>query len=732
MNRDEAKQAIRERWREILPAITPQAKKRVNGEPSFICPACGNGSGASGDGLAFNPRSKDGVGLKCFKCGFSGDVLELYQQARNVDFPTALNECAGILGLQIDTGREPDRGGRPLEWGATIGGADPNRGAERGEALAWDSTISAEAEPAADPGAQAQTEPPKAAEPKAADFTSYYKECAARITYRAARDYLAGRGISIETAQAHGIGFDPAADPASAPGGVGEIRHPAPRIILPTCAGHYVARAIDPAIPKQYQKLNPNRESGASGPGLFNAGAIDKGGAVFVTEGAFDALSIIEAGGRAIALNSTSNAELFLQALEGKPLNRTCFILALDADEAGQRAAGVLAEGLQRLRIPYTTGDICGGRKDPNEALTADRAQFVEAVNATTAEALRKAFKPDNSIDYLYSGFIKDIQSFDDSKKTGFPNLDKNAGGLYPGLYGLPGVPSIGKTSFALQIADNLTAAGHDVVFFSLEQSRFELVAKSLARYANRNRAESAPLVLGSLDIRRGKLQGAKGAALKTAIREYVNEVGDRMNIIEGNFDLSITRIREYLERYIEQNGTRPVVFIDYLQIIQPTQEQRRQGTKEFLDGVVSELKRISRDLALTVFIVCSMNRNSYTNAASYEAIKETGAIEYTCDVIWSLQLVAQNDGTLKDKESITAKHNKLDAAKVKSPREVELVCLKNRYGVANYKNYFLYYPAKELYTVDQQREASEARKREANENGGEELTWEATIGKNT
>lgn len=706
MNRDEAKQAIRARWREILPAITPQAKKRVNGEPSFICPICGNGSGASGDGLAFNPRSKDGVGLKCFKCGFSGDVLELYQQARNVDFPTALNECAGILGLQIDKGGEQIRG------------------AERGESLAWDSTINERgAEPAADPGAQAQTEPPKAAEPKAADFTSYYKECAARIADKAARDYLAGRGISIETAQAHGIGFDPAADPASAPGGVGEIRHPAPRIILPTCAGHYVARAIDPAIPKQYQKLNPNRESGASGPGLFNAGAIDKGGAVFVTEGAFDALSIIEAGGRAIALNSTSNAELFLHALEGKPLNRTCFILALDADEAGQRAAGVLAEGLQRLRIPYTQGDICGGRKDPNEALTADRAQFVEAVKTTTAQAMRRAWKPDNALDYLYNGFFIDIQNFDDSKKTGFPNLDRKAGGLYPGLYCIAAISSLGKTTFVLQIADNLAQAGHDVVFFSLEQSRFELVAKSLTRTVNAQQAEDAPPVLTSLDIRRGKLQGSKAAALKDAIREYAG-AAEHMSIVEGNFSVTVSRIRDYLETYVEQNQTRPVVVIDYLQIIQPDEAHKRGSAKDIVDANVSELRRISRDLSLTIIAICSVNRGNYLNPIDFESLKESGGIEYTADCVWGLQLAAVSE--LKDNEGVTAKREKMKAAKAATPREVEFVCLKNRNGAPSFECNFLYYPAKDLFVVDQQREAS----RERREAGGEALTWDSVIGK--
>ena len=55
---------------------------------------------------------------------------------------------------------------------------------------------------------------------------------------------------------------------------------------------------------------------------------------VFVTEGAFDALSIIEAGGNAIALNSVANDRLLLTALRERPTNHP-LLLCLDNDSAG-------------------------------------------------------------------------------------------------------------------------------------------------------------------------------------------------------------------------------------------------------------------------------------------------------------------------------------------------------------------------------------------------------------
>ena len=66
---------------------------------------------------------------------------------------------------------------------------------------------------------------------------------------------------------------------------------------------------------------------------------------------------------------------------------------------------------------------------------------------------------------------------------TGFSVLDKHlGGGLHPWLYVLGAIPALGKTSLALQIADQIATTGQDVCFFSLEMSHRELIAKSLSR----------------------------------------------------------------------------------------------------------------------------------------------------------------------------------------------------------------------------------------------------------
>ena len=128
-------------------------------------------------------------------------------------------------------------------------------------------------------------------------------------------------------------------------------------------------------------------------PDLFNRQALYAPGnePVFVTEGAFDALSIIEAGGSAIALNSASNGRLLLTALQERPTNHP-LLLCLDNDETGLVACANLSEQLHDLDADFRDVCIavCGETKDPNEAFQADKPRFIESVQGLKAETMRR------------------------------------------------------------------------------------------------------------------------------------------------------------------------------------------------------------------------------------------------------------------------------------------------------------------------------------------------------
>lgn len=640
---------------------------------SYDCPFCGSGTGANHTGaLKLYPSNT----FTCFACRKSGDVLDLIQQAHNTDFNGALMIACERLSITIiaAAGYHAPRNTAAADFSEAAA-------AEEGAAARENTPAPAERP---EGGKESEIEQP-------ADYRDYYIECCKRLYDPAAVSYLAGRGISIETARAAYIGFDPAADPASAPGGIGEVKHPCPRIIIPITAGHYVGRSIDPQTADGFKKMNNK----GGRPGIMNQRALyADNDNVFVVEGAFDALSLMEVGAAAIALNSTSNADKLIKTLEAQPTAAT-LILCLDNDEAGRKAASVLREGLQRLNISYISANICGSSKDPNEALTADRKAFAAAVQKAQAQT---AARPDNVSSYIENLMTGDIDSFKEARnrRTGFAKLDEQAGGLYAGLYCIAAISSLGKTTFAHQIADQLAAAGEDVLFFSMEQSRLELVSKSIARRtAQKDIAagrQDMPNAVTSLSIRRGNLP----ESVLIAADEYREGIGDRLSIIEGNFNCDISFIGEYVRQYIRRTGSKPIVFIDYLQILQTTDE--RQQRRDVIDTAVTELKRISREHGLTIFVISSVNRSNYLTPIDFESLKESGGIEYTCDVIWGLQLQCLNDPVFDSKEKVKEKRAKVREAKAANPRKIELLCLKNRYGIANFSSYFDYYPKHDLF----------------------------------
>ena len=666
MTREDAIAAVRSRidCREYL-------TKSKSG--NYDCPFCGSGTGANHTGaLKLYPSNT----FTCFACRKSGDVLDLIQNAEQTDFNGALMIACERLSITIiaAAGYHAPRNTAAADFSEAAAAEEGARARENTPAPAE----------AAEGGKEAEIEQP-------ADYRDYYIECCKRLNDPAAVSYLAGRGISYETARAAYIGYDPAADPASAPGGSGEIKHPCPRIIIPTTAGHYVGRSIDPQTADGFKKMNNK----GGKPGIMNQRALYADNeTVFVVEGAFDALSLMEVGAAAVALNSTSNADKMIKTLEAKPTAAT-LILCLDNDEAGKKAASVLRDGLQRLNISYISANICGAHKDPNEALTADRKAFEAAVRKAQAQT---AARPDNVSSYIENLMTGDIDSFKEARnrRTGFAKLDEQAGGLYAGLYCIAAISSLGKTTFAHQIADQLAAAGNDVLFFSMEQSRLELVSKSIARRtAQKDRQagrEDMPNAVTSLSIRRGNLP----ESVLIAADEYRESIGDRLSIIEGNFNCDISFIGEYVRQYIRRTGSKPIVFIDYLQILQTSDE--RAARRDVIDTAVTELKRISREHGLTIFVISSVNRSNYLTPIDFESLKESGGIEYTCDVIWGLQLQCLNDPVFDSKEKVKEKRQKVRDAKAANPRKIELLCLKNRYGIANFSSYFDYYPKHDLY----------------------------------
>lgn len=306
----------------------------------------------------------------------------------------------------------------------------------------------------------------------------------------------------------------------------------------------------------------------------------------------------------------------------------------------------------------------------------------------------------------LYVGtnaFANEIAAFKASAvcKTGYSNMDA-VQPLYPGFYVIGAVPSLGKTTFMHQIADQIASAGTPVIYISLEQNSLELYSKAIARRMFKHSLEDDTYTTySSIQIRRGDADSTREFNEQTAA--YVKDTGYNMTVVP-NFEITVENIAYYVDNFIEVMNRKPVVIIDYLQIIKPTTFKtstysfRTVEGKESIDHIVHSLKGIQSKYNIPLIAISSLNRNGYIVPITYESFKESGGIEYTADVIWGLQLRVITSPEFENEKTITGKHKMADTAKAATPREIEFVCLKNRYGRSSYNMYFDYYPAYDTF----------------------------------
>ena len=653
MERQDAREQLKGYLRNYVESVTQKSK----GANLYVCPLCGSGTGKSGTG-AFS--IKNGTSWKCFSCNAGGDIFDLYGAINGTtDHNEQLRGLSEMYGIQVASYRSTAQEDFSPEY-------QNHAKNERYTHNSIHTSVYTQADP-----------------PQQTDYTDFFLQAQKAVEQT---DYWKRRGLSKETVDRFKLGY------------VAEWRHPkapkaptSPRLIIPTSPYSYLARDTRETIPEEQRAYSKSKVGSIQ---LFNKKALQTATKpIFIVEGELDALSIIEVGGEAVALGTTTKSKALIELLKAQAPAQA-LIIALDNDEAGQRASRELTEGLQGLNIPCYSFNPCGQYKDANEALQRDREALTIAVEEAEhlqdeeAQAQKEAYLKNSTAHYLQS-FVNGIADSVDTPyiPTGFKKLDSVLdGGLYEGLYIVGAISSLGKTTIITQIADQIAQAGTDVLIFSLEMARAEIMAKSISRHTLQS-----VLATGG-DIRNAKT--ARGITtgkryidysqterdlINSSIMEY-SKYAQNIYISEGVGDIGAEQIRETVQKHILFTGKTPVVIIDYLQILAPYSE--RATDKQNTDKAVMELKRISRDYKTPVIGISSFNRANYKEAVTMEAFKESGAIEYSSDILIGLQLKGAGK---KDFDA--------NEAKRKDPREIELVILKNRNGRTGDSLSFNFYP---------------------------------------
>lgn len=648
MDFSRVREELKPRLKDYVESITEKSK----GQSMYICPLCGSGTGKNHTG-AFSIDKKDPTRWKCFACGRGGDIFDLIGEVEHIEEPLAQLQRAGEL-YGIET---TDRSTAKEDFRKVAQNKDKN---ER----YTDMNIHIGTYTQADTEAKDS-------------FISYYRECQRHLKETS---YHSQRGISEEVATRFMLGYD-SHYTKSTGGAVWQA------LIIPTGANSYVARNTD----KQAGEKDRYRKTGNATP--LNTKALQNAKKpIFIVEGEIDALSIIEVGGEAIGLGSTANIDLFVNNYVKKQKPVQPLVLALDNDDKGQIATEKLAKALEGLGVPFYKLDPYGGLKDANTALLADREAFTMEV-ARAEKIEEEALKAEKE-EYLKTSSYSHLQEFINgiaesvntpAQATGFDKLDSILdGGLYEGLCIIGAITSLGKTTLALQIADQIADSGRDVLIFSLEMARTELMSKSISRLTLLDVMGDPEGDIRDAKTNRGITAGARYENYSQKERELIQraitaygEYARHIFIHEGIGDIGTDYIRETVKKHILFTGQAPVVLIDYIQILAPYDV--RATDKQNTDKAVLELKRISRDFKIPVIGISSLNRTSYNREEiGLDAFKESGSIEYGSDVLIGLQRKGAGSAGFSSRTD---------------PREIELVILKNRNGKTGDRVTFNYYP---------------------------------------
>lgn len=613
--------------------------KKSKGKNMYVCPFCGSGKGKNQTGAL--SLTDDEQKWKCFACGKSGDIYDLVGYKENItDFKEQAERLSKILDIDIENTDFKN------------------------------------------------TEKPIRKKEIEEDLTPFFLQANKNLKNT---DYY--RGISKATLDKYKVGYiedwkNPKA-PDTAPA--------TPRLIIPTSQYSYLARDTRDTIP-DYQSDFIKTKVGRLH--IFNIDALYNpyNTLVYVVEGELDALSILDNGRPAIALGSVSMINKFIKQLKEKPIYTT-LILALDKDQKGQEATLKLEKELINLGVDYIKYNPSLMYKDPNQAHMNSPVKFFDAVNIPLDE-MREQTQTQEQKEYNQNSAISLLKEFkvgltDKSATncipTGFEELDKLlSGGFYEGLITLGAESSLGKTTLALQMADQIAQQGNDVLFFSLEMSKMELITKSISRHTLEQAGKEKEIQLAKT-VRQitnpaiyQTYTNKDQEILETAINNY-EKYANHLYFTEGVGNITTSTIRQQIEKHINLTGNRPVVFVDYLQIITP--ESKYSTDKQAIDQTILELKRISRDYKVILIVISSFNRASYGKEITLSAFKESGSVEYSSDLLLGLQLT-----------DVSAKNFDLEQAKKQIPRKVELVILKNRNGITNEKVKFRYYQPYNLF----------------------------------
>lgn len=240
---------------------------------------------------------------------------------------------------------------------------------------------------------------------------------------------------------------------------------------------------------------------------------------------------------------------------------------------------------------------------------------------------------------------------------TGFRDLDRMTSGLQPSdLILVAARPSMGKTAFTLNIAQNVGVRQHKTVaFFSLEMSQEQLVQRLLCQIAH----------IDSQKLRTGQLNSDEEW---TRLTDACDKLYESPIYIDDTPGISVAEMRSKARRLKSEHGL-DLIIVDYLQLMQGRNAESRQ---QEISEISRSLKALARELKVPLIALSQLSRSVESRQDKrpmLSDLRESGALEQDADIVSFLYREDYYDKETENQhitEVILAKHRNGPVGSVK------------------------------------------------------------------
>ncbi len=260
---------------------------------------------------------------------------------------------------------------------------------------------------------------------------------------------------------------------------------------------------------------------------------------------------------------------------------------------------------------------------EKSENLLEDISSVIMPIQAKKMKSLEK------SAQALFDFYTGKTSSVENRAETGFKKIDSILQGMSGGnLIVLAARPKVGKTAFALSVAENVAKSGKKVVFFSQEMLSCELCERILSK----NSGVSMTKLINK-DLNQDEIK---------LLEKTLEILKSRELIINDSSGVSVNDIRMSC-KMLKNLG---LIVVDYLQLMHSGSGKCENRNQE-IGKISRDLKGLATDLNVPILCLSQLNRTSGENQKpSPSEIRDSGEVEQNCNKLMLMWCVSKNEGS--------------------------------------------------------------------------------------